>query len=208
MARILAVDDEPKILMLIERILAKEGHQVLRALNGEEALKKAVEEKPDLVLLDIMMPRMDGWEVLRRMRSIEELREVPVAMLTAKSLTAETSRREEIDELVDYIQKPFTKNGLVEKVEGILEKLKVSAEAFPGVEESIIKEYQRIVKLELLHESMVSTLKENLERITSPYEASVTREAISAERRKIEELVQRRLGIEERLRERRAGGSG
>jgi len=82
---VLVVDDEQDLLDLIEYNLKKEGYKVLKAEDGLEALKIAKEHKPDLVLLDIMMPKMDGLEVCDKMRSDPELQHIPIIFLTARS---------------------------------------------------------------------------------------------------------------------------
>ena len=87
--KILVVDDEESIVKIIEYNLKKEGYEVLSAFDGEEGYKLAVEGKPDLILLDIMMPKMDGYEVCKKVR---ERSDVPIIMLTA--------RAEEVDKVV------------------------------------------------------------------------------------------------------------
>ena len=81
---ILVADDEPDIVTIVEMILRSQGYDVLKAANGLEALELAERHSPDLILLDIMMPDMDGWEVHRRMKADEQLRDIPVIVVTAK----------------------------------------------------------------------------------------------------------------------------
>jgi len=104
---ILAIDDEKDILKLVQYNLEREGHQVLCAKSGEEGLELARAKKPDLILLDLMLPGMDGLEVCKVLRSNKETRHIPVLMLTAKS--------SEVDQVLglelgasDYITKPFS----------------------------------------------------------------------------------------------------
>ncbi|RMF89259.1 MAG: response regulator [Methanobacteriota archaeon] len=204
MGRILVVDDEPGIITLVRTVLKKEGHVVLGAASGEEALEMLKEEKPDLILLDIMMPRLDGWETLARIREQEHLRDVPVSMLTAKSLTPETVARPDIEQLIDYIQKPFTRQSLIEKVNLILSRLQRLSEneAAPGAgADSLFKEYTDIVKAEWLHESLLETLQQGLKGIDEPYEIEVAKEAIASEQLKLDELKKKRKEIEKRIRE-------
>ncbi len=85
MTKILVVDDEPDIVYLVEKILTNEGYTVVQAFSGSEALEKVEKEKPDLVLLDVMMPGMDGWETCKKIKENEETKDVMVAMLTVKS---------------------------------------------------------------------------------------------------------------------------
>lgn len=113
--KILVVDDEPTIVRLMEFILARQGHTVLVAINGEEALEKIKSQHPDLVLLDIMMPRIDGYEVAQRLRADGETAELPIIMLSAKA--QEEDIRKGVDVGVDeYITKPFTPDHLVQVV--------------------------------------------------------------------------------------------
>jgi two-component system alkaline phosphatase synthesis response regulator PhoP len=82
---ILVVDDDPGVLRVVEINLTQEGHQVRAASNGEEALASVARERPDLVVLDVMMPRMDGFETLKRLRADPATADIPVIMLTARS---------------------------------------------------------------------------------------------------------------------------
>jgi two-component system, OmpR family, alkaline phosphatase synthesis response regulator PhoP len=84
MAKILAADDEPDITRLIQVVLQKHGHEVIVAVDGKEALEKVASEKPDLVLLDVMMPHLDGFEVLAQLQQAGLTETMPVIMLTAK----------------------------------------------------------------------------------------------------------------------------
>ena len=107
MSRILVAEDEPYILRIIEFRLQKLGHEIIRAVDGGEALEIASREKPDLVLLDIMMPVMDGLQVLRTLRSQEETKNIPVILLTAKGLEKDIVTGLESG-ATDYITKPFS----------------------------------------------------------------------------------------------------
>jgi len=119
MTTILVVDDERNIIDLAEMYLVKDGYQVLRAGDGREALDVIQRERPDLVVLDIMLPRVDGWEVCRRLRSQGD--HTPVIMLTA--------RDEDVDKIVglemgadDYMTKPFNPRELVARVKAVLRR--------------------------------------------------------------------------------------
>lgn len=83
--KIMVVDDEPEVIRLVRNMLGKEGYQVIEAHSGQECLDKLRKEKPDLVLLDVIMPGMDGWEVCKRIREDERTRDTRVAMVTVKS---------------------------------------------------------------------------------------------------------------------------
>ncbi len=126
--RILVVDDEPDITALVAYHLAKAGYRVSTAANGSEALKAAREERPDLVILDLMLPGVSGYDVLAEMRRREETREVGVILLTA--------RREEQDRIRglslgadDYLTKPFAPQELSLRVNALLRRLGAPAVA-------------------------------------------------------------------------------
>jgi len=116
--KILVVDDEDDILHFLELVLKEKGYDVATASGGHEALTKAQIEKPNLILLDIMMPQMDGWEVLKLLRVDEETFEIPVAMLSAR--TEAKDRVQGLQEgAIDYICKPFSLQDLLAKIETI-----------------------------------------------------------------------------------------
>lgn len=128
MARILVVDDDPKIVSLVRRGLAFEGYDVEVAASGTEGLRKAAEAPPDLVILDVMMPGIDGLEVCRRLRAAGDT--VPVLMLTAKDAVA--SRVQGLDAGADdYLVKPFALEELLARVRALLRRGRL-APAAPG----------------------------------------------------------------------------
>ena len=116
---ILAVDDEPNILMSIEFILEMEGYEVHTARDGDEALEVAGRVRPDLVLLDINMPRKDGYEVCRILREREEMAGIKVIMLTAKGQALEKKRGLEVG-ADEYVTKPFGAEDLLEKIRTLM----------------------------------------------------------------------------------------
>lgn len=119
--KILVVDDDIFIVTLIEKTLAGNGYFVIKAFNGEEALKKVDDEEPDLVILDLMMPKIDGLEVCRRLRSNEMTRLVPIVMLTGKDYIEDkiTGLETGAD---DYIIKPFNTKELLARIKGLINK--------------------------------------------------------------------------------------
>lgn len=126
--RILVVDDEPDITALVAYHLAKAGYRVSTAANGQDALKAAREERPDVVVLDLMLPGVSGYDVLEELRRREETRDVGVILLTA--------RREEIDRIRglslgadDYLTKPFSPQELALRVGALLRRLGAPAVA-------------------------------------------------------------------------------
>ncbi|MBN2084926.1 MAG: response regulator [Anaerolineales bacterium] len=119
-ARILCIDDEKEIIDLIRLILGRKGYEVEGAIGGEAGLAKARAWKPDLVLLDLMMPDMDGWEVFHRIRAEEALAKVPVVVVTARAQSIDRVLGLHVARVNDYISKPFTPQDLVESVERVL----------------------------------------------------------------------------------------
>ncbi len=122
--KVLVVDDEDSVRELIELYLNKEGFEVLHARSGKEALRLNGEHHPDIIILDLMLPELDGWEVCRQIRSTSK---VPIVMLTA--------RTEEVDRIVglelgadDYVVKPFSPRELVARVKAILRRGTSAAE--------------------------------------------------------------------------------
>lgn len=125
---ILVVDDEQDLLDLIEYNLRKEGFQVLKAENGQDAIHIAKEMKPDLVLLDIMMPQMDGIEVCDRMREDPDLKQIPIIFLTARS-----DEKTEVEGLNkgadDFITKPISTTKLISRIKAVLRRFDNPEEA-------------------------------------------------------------------------------
>lgn len=118
--KILAVDDEPNILMSIEFILEMEGYEVHTARDGDEALDVAEKARPDLILLDINMPRKDGYEVCRILKERPYMAGTKVIMLTAKGQTLEKKKGLEVGADV-YVTKPFSAEDLLEKIRNLIE---------------------------------------------------------------------------------------
>ena len=115
MARILVVEDDPRGYRLLDFRLKSQSHEVIGAIDGGEALEVASKEKPDLILLDIMIPVIDGFQVLRKLKSQAETKNIPVIMLTARN-----QEKDIVDGLeagaADYVTKPFSSAELVARV--------------------------------------------------------------------------------------------
>jgi len=118
-AKILVVDDEVYILHILDFILGAENYDVITASNGEQALQKVQEEKPDLVVLDIMMPKLDGYETCRVIKNDPKTKLIPVILLTAKGREVDQKLGKEVG-ASDYITKPFSPSKLIERVQAIL----------------------------------------------------------------------------------------
>jgi DNA-binding response OmpR family regulator len=118
--RVVCVEDEPEMIDLVRLILGRKGFNVIGANGGIEGLETVRREKPDLVLLDLMMPDMDGWEVYQQMKADDALREIPVVVVTAKAQSIDKVLGLHIAKVDDYITKPFGPQELLESVEKIL----------------------------------------------------------------------------------------
>jgi DNA-binding response OmpR family regulator len=120
MAKILVVDDEPDIVRAVVRILRSRGHDVVTAKDGQEALEYVIQSPPDLVILDLDLPRVDGFEVCRRMKSGESTKHIPIVMMTAAYISVADADRGTRLGADEYIAKPFMKQVLVHNVERLL----------------------------------------------------------------------------------------
>jgi DNA-binding response OmpR family regulator len=118
--RVVCIEDEPEMIDLVRLILGRKGFDVIGADGGVEGLETVRREKPDLVLLDLMMPDMDGWEVYQQIKADEELRNIPVVVVTAKAQSIDKVLGLHIAKVDDYITKPFGPQELLESVEKIL----------------------------------------------------------------------------------------
>jgi DNA-binding response OmpR family regulator len=116
---VLAADDDEDILELIAFRLERSGYTVLRARDGEEALRVARETRPDLAVLDVMMPKLDGFELTRRLRADEATSKMPIILLTARAQDADVQTGFEAG-ADDYIRKPFSPQELRARVQAIL----------------------------------------------------------------------------------------
>ena len=118
--KILCIEDEPQMIDLIRLILANEGYEVIGADGGQEGLELMRQEKPDLILLDLMMPEMDGGDVFHRMKEEIELRNIPVIVVTAKAAPIDQVLWINVAKVDDYVTKPFGPRELVESVKKVL----------------------------------------------------------------------------------------
>jgi DNA-binding response OmpR family regulator len=116
---ILAADDDEDILQLVVFRLERSGYYVLQARDGEEALRLALENTPDLAVLDVMMPKMDGFEVTRRLRAEEATKRMPIIMLTARAQDSDVEEGFDAG-ANDYLRKPFSPQELRARVQAIL----------------------------------------------------------------------------------------
>ena len=116
---VLVADDDPDILALVSFRLKRAGYTVVQATNGEEAVHLALEHEPDLAILDVMMPRVDGYEATRRLREHEATRRTPVILLTARVQESDIARGFDAG-ADDYVKKPFSPQELGARVQAVL----------------------------------------------------------------------------------------
>ena len=117
---ILCIEDEPEMIDLIRLILGRRGFEVKGAAGGVEGLKIIRQELPDLVLLDLMMPDMDGWEVYQQMKADEKTKRIPVIVVTAKAQSIDKVLGLHIAKVDDYITKPFSPQDLMNSIDKVL----------------------------------------------------------------------------------------
>ncbi len=117
--KILVVDDEIYIVHILDFSLGMEGYEVVTALDGEQALERVASERPDLIVLDIMMPKLDGYEVCRAVKSNPATKNVPVILLSAKGRNVDQKMGFDVG-ADDYITKPFSPRKLVERINQLL----------------------------------------------------------------------------------------
>jgi two-component system response regulator VicR len=120
---VVCIEDEAEMIDLIKLILGRKGFDLTGATGGVEGLKLIRAIKPNLVLLDLMMPGMDGWEVYQQMKADEELKNIPVIIVTAKAQSIDKVLGLHIAKVDDYITKPFGPQELIQSVEKVLGKL-------------------------------------------------------------------------------------
>jgi DNA-binding response OmpR family regulator len=119
---ILCVEDEPEMIDLMRLILGRRGFEVKGACGGADGVRMIRESTPDLILLDLMMPDMDGWEVYQQLKADEATRNIPVIVVTAKAQSIDRVLGLHIAKVDDYIAKPFSPQELLNSVERVLRK--------------------------------------------------------------------------------------
>jgi len=119
---VVCIEDEPEMVDLIKLILGRKGFELIGAMGGREGLDAIRRVKPDLVLLDLMMPDMDGWEVYQQIKADDELRRIPVIVVTAKAQSIDKVLGLHIAKVDDYVTKPFGPQELLQSVERVLAK--------------------------------------------------------------------------------------
>lgn len=138
LTKILVVDDYAENVELVQELLTTDGYQVTTAYNGEEALEKIHREIPDLILLDIMMPKMDGYEVCEELRKDEKTKEIPIIFVTAKTEVKDWTHAIFNIGVNSYITKPINPKKLLEKVKSVL-RMKQSRDELRKTREKLSK---------------------------------------------------------------------
>ncbi len=117
---IVCVEDEPEMIDLVKLILGRKGFDLVGAVGGREGIEAVRRLKPDLVLLDLMMPDMDGWEVYQQMKADDALKDIPVIVVTAKAQSIDKVLGLHIAKVDDYVTKPFGPQELLQSVNKVL----------------------------------------------------------------------------------------
>ncbi|MCX6025712.1 MAG: response regulator [Chloroflexi bacterium] len=125
--RIVCIEDDPQIIELVRTILGRKGYQVIGAAGGQEGLTLVQVQRPDLNLLDLMMPDLDGWEVYRRLKEDPLLAPVPVIVVTARAQDIDRVLGLHVAHVDDYLTKPFTPKQLTDSVERILARRRAAS---------------------------------------------------------------------------------
>ncbi len=122
--RVLYVEDDPEMIDLVTMILSRRGFTVKGAHGGRQGLELVNQENPDIILLDLMMPGMDGWEVYQQLKSNDNTKNIPVIIVTAKAQAIDRVLGLHIAKVDDYISKPFRPQELVDSIEQVLARAK------------------------------------------------------------------------------------
>ena len=200
--KIFVVDDELEIVEMVKLMLETENYETGEAYSGDEALNTLKnlnqEDLPDLILLDIMMKPMNGWETLENIKKNEKLRNIPVSMLTLVPLSPETMAKEDIENIENYITKPFTKEELLRKVDEVIGKKKRFKKTIKLIEnkagDKLVKEYKRLFERISRHQFLMEALEKTAEiEGRKSYSMRITldneKKMISIWNRKMEDIV-------------------
>jgi DNA-binding response OmpR family regulator len=170
---VLIVDDSPTVRRLVELIMSQEGYSVYTAEDGDQGLKISLENRPSLILVDFLMPKMNGYQFCKIVRSKPDLKHIPIILITAKGEDVATTFEEKFG-VIEYFQKPFEPDELVQKVNEVMGKSEqeqavetpavaapsFSLDAFEGIIEKVVKKYFKFEMQVMLKNLIVDTLKE------------------------------------------------
>ena len=154
---VLIVDDNPNNLLLLEKMLSREGYSVLKAHNGIEAIEVLEHNRPHLILLDVMMPELDGYETCKILKEADKTRLIPVIFLTAKTEQEDITKGFEVG-AVDYVIKPFRYKELLSRVKTHIEITKLRSDLESKVEERTADLQKALEKLETSHVEILNRL--------------------------------------------------
>jgi two-component system response regulator VicR len=118
--KVICIEDEPAMIELVKLILTKRGFEVMGAVGGKEGLDLITKTQPDLVLLDLMMPDMNGWDVYQQMKADDAMKDIPVIVVTAKAQNIDKVLGLHIAKVQDYITKPFSPAELLQSINRVL----------------------------------------------------------------------------------------
>ena len=202
MSRIMVVDDEPDIRELVRVNLESAGHTVIPVESGTKCLDIVEDEKPDLILMDILMPKIDGWETIEEMRKRGLGREIPIVALTVLELSLVRMVRKDIEGLIGYIEKPFTKSELVGTVNEIIERIgeikkkKAKIERIVEHGDSLARSYEDAVRKQMLHGRLLRKLEEMEGEMPPSKELAQIEDLVESERMALKMLELRKKVIE------------
>lgn len=120
--RVVCVEDEPEMIDLIRLILGRKGFEVFGAHGGTVAIQVIQDHRPDIILLDLMMPDMDGWEVYQKLKADDDLKNIPVIVVTAKAQSIDKVLGLHIAKVDDYISKPFSPQELLDSIDQVISR--------------------------------------------------------------------------------------
>ncbi|MFP4005637.1 MAG: response regulator [Candidatus Hadarchaeia archaeon] len=198
MAKVMIIDDEQDIRDLVDLTLSREGYDVITAEDGESALEALSKEKPDLVLLDINMPGIDGWETLDRMEKKGITKDVPVMMFTIEELTFVKMLREDIEGLVGYMEKPFDRSELVDTVTRIIKETKKISEQSKRIRErpeggeNMADAFESLSRSKMIHERFLDKLREMEKNLDNERKLAQLKNLKRGEKNTIDDLERKR----------------
>lgn len=195
-SRVMVVDDEPDLRELVKITLNRRGYEVTAVHDGSEALDRLNEEKPDLVLMDVNMPEMDGWETLEELEERGITEEVPIAMFTVEELTIKKMMRKDMENLAGYIEKPFDREDLIEVVEKIIKRTKETNELKKKIEESesngsLARAFLAWNRTKMIHERILEKLGQLKWRVADDEKLAHIEELVKGEESKALEAERR-----------------
>lgn len=193
------IDDEEGIRELVDRTLSREGYDVLTAESGKRAIEMMKDGTPDLILLDINMPGLDGWETLDKMEEEGITEDAPVMMFTVEELTFVKMLREDIEGLVGYMEKPFDRSELVKTVERIIEETKKISSRRDEIRENpeggakLADAFESWSRSKMIHERFLDKLREMEKKLEDERKLGQIKNLKRGEKNTIDDL-ERKMG--------------